>query len=614
MLRFLSIKRFAVIDSVEVEFGPGLNVLTGETGAGKSILVEAVGLLLGGRASGDLVRTGEHEASVEAIFEIGGADVVVRRDITAQGRSRAFIDGRLATAGALKDLSARLVELHGQDEHQTLRDPETHLGALDAFGALDPLLTRATETFEAMRAAQTALSRARRDAADRESRQEIVEFQLAELDRAELKPGEDVELGALRQVLANAERVERLCTESYALLYENDEAVLAALGGVWRRVAELAALDPTVQPYLEGRDAIKAQLEDLAVFLRKYADGIEASPERLQSIENRLATLERLKRKYGTALDELIARRERLRREVADLRHSDERAGELERARSAAREAYIRAAEALSTARRGVARTFSKALVDFVAELAMGETRFEVRFRETPTPEAAWGPQGFDAAEFFLSPNPGEDLRPLARIVSGGELSRVMLAVKTLTGQSRFAGSAGDRGNQGASADVGGAGAPGLIFDEIDAGIGGRVAEVVGIKLRGLGSAFQVLCITHLPQIAVCADAHFKIEKHVQAGRTQTTVTRLDEQGRIEELGRMLGGASVTDGLRASAREMLDGRRRNEETTKGESETAKGEALRRHESEKTRQRATDSKPVHHKGGERTKGMKLSDLR
>ena len=239
----------------------------------------------------------------------------------------------------------------------------------------------------------------------------------------------------------------------------------------------------------------------------------------------------------------------------------------------------------------------------------MADTRFEVRFSEGPTPEAAWGPMGFDAAEFFLSPNPGEDLRPLARIVSGGELSRVMLAVKTLTGRGRFAGANRDGAGQSATGEVGRAGAPGLIFDEIDAGIGGRVADVVGLKLRALGSAFQVLCITHLPQIAARADTHFRIEKDVQAGRTQTRVTRLDEQGRVEEISRMLGGALVTDGLRASAREMLAERQVNEAITKGESERAKGETLDRQESKKTRQRATDSRPVHHEDQERTKDTK-----
>src|SRR5690349_5993037 len=302
MLRFLSIKRLAVIDSVEVEFEPGFNVLTGETGAGKSILVEAVGLLLGGRASGELIRTGEESAVIEAIFESGGDELLVRREIMGQGRSRAFVNGSLATAGALKELSSRLIELHGQHEHQTLLDPGTHLPVLDAFGRHEELLSRASAAFSAFRQASEELERARVAARDRTARQELATFQLAELDRAGIRPNEDDELSATRQVLASAERVERLCAESYASLYESDEAVHASLGAVWRRVGELATLDPKFLPYLESRDSIKSQLEDLALFLRRYADTIEASPARLQQIEDRLALLERLKRKYGPTL------------------------------------------------------------------------------------------------------------------------------------------------------------------------------------------------------------------------------------------------------------------------------------------------------------------------
>jgi len=293
MLRFLRIRHFAVIDSVEVEFDPGLNVLTGETGAGKSILVEAVGLLLGGRASGDLVRTGEEAATIEAIFETGGEEVLVRREITVQGRSRAFVNGALATAGALKDLSARLIELHGQHEHQTLLDPSTHLGVVDAFGGLGSLSLPTATAFETWRAGEEELARVRAIQRDRDARLDLMTFQLGELDKAAPRPGEDEELASLRQVLASAERVERLCAESYASLYESDGAILAGLGAVWRKVADLAALDPQFRPYLEARDGIKSQLEDLALFLRRYADGIEASPARLQQVEERLALLER---------------------------------------------------------------------------------------------------------------------------------------------------------------------------------------------------------------------------------------------------------------------------------------------------------------------------------
>jgi DNA repair protein RecN (Recombination protein N) len=583
MLRFLSIKRLAVIDAVEVEFHPGLNVLTGETGAGKSILVEAVGLLLGGRASGDLVRTGEDAATIEAIFESGEEELLIRREITSQGRSRAYINGELATAGALKDLSRRLIELHGQHEHQTLLDPATHLDVVDAYGVLGRLTESVAAAFEKWRTAEDELMAARRAVFERETRQELITFQLSELERAAIvSVEEDSELGAARQVLANAERVERLCEEGYAALYESDGAVLSSLGQVWRRVVELAAIDPRFQAYLDARDGIKAQLEDLALFLRRYADTIEASPARLQQLEERLALLERLKRKYGPTLADCIAKRGALRRELSDLEGGDQRVADLARAHAAARAEYLRAAETLSLERRRVAVPFARGMEALAADLAMERTRFDVRFGDA-MPEEAWSARGIDAAEFFVSPNPGEELRALARIVSGGELSRLMLAIKSLTATSRAGWTdATERPPSGI--------APGLIFDEVDAGIGGRVADVVGKKLRALGSAFQVLCITHLPQIAACADTHFAIEKRVEGGRTRTVVAQLDWSGRVEELSRMLGGATVTEGLRASARELLANRghgrpsagggAKGESKPKGESERAKAKGGR----------------------------------
>ena len=558
MLRFLKVSHLAVIDAVEVEFDAGLNVLTGETGAGKSILVEAVGLLLGGRASGDLVRTGEEQAVVEAIFESNDEELLVRREITAQGRSRAFINGSLATAGALRELASRLVELHGQHEHQTLLDATTHLGVLDTFGGLTELRAPTSTAYEAVVASRDELARVKSAAKDRDTRLELITFQLAELDRAALQPAangdlsEDVELQSLRQVLASAERVERLCTESYGALYESDGAILAGLGNVWRRVGELAALDPQFRPYLEARESIKSQLEDLALFLRRYSDSIEASPAKLQQVEERLALLERLKRKHGPTLADVIAKRDALRREVADLERGDERIQELEREYGAAKTAFLSTAGKLSKERRRVAVGFAKALEGLLAELAMEKTRFEVRFGDT-VPETGWSGTGIDTVEFFVSPNPGEELRPLARIVSGGELSRIMLGIKTLVATSRHGFSEANDRPPSTSA-------PGLIFDEVDAGIGGRVADVVGRKLRTLGSAFQVLCITHLPQIAAYADSHFAIDKEVKGGRTRTTVRSLNTAERVEELSRMLGGEAITDALRRSAREMLEGR------------------------------------------------------
>src|SRR5215470_6006694 len=516
MLRFLRIRNLAVIEAVEVEFESGFNVLTGETGAGKSILVEAVGLLLGARASADLVRTDEPLATIEAIFdEAGGRELVVRREISNQGRSRSFIDGALATASALRDLSARLVELHGQHEHQALLDPLAHLPLLDDYAGAGEIAIQAASGWIRLRSLRDELERSRMDEREKTARLDLIGYQLGELEKAAPKAGEDEELAATRQVLASAERIQRLCKESYETLYDRDDAVLAGLGGVWKRVGELATVDPQFAPYVESRDAIKAQLEDLAFFLRSYGDGIDASPVRLQEVEDRIALLERLKRKYGPTLQEVIERRTALMRERDLLTGTGQRADDLLKSLETATAEYLSKARELSRRRRTAAVQFARDVERLLDELAMARTRFEVRFNDGELPESGWSERGIDNAEFFVSPNPGEELRPLARIVSGGELSRVMLALKTLA--------AGD--------------APGktLIFDEVDAGIGGRVADVVGAKLGDLGRRFQVLCITHLPQIASRATTQFRIEKTVRGSRTVTSVARLDEASRVEE-------------------------------------------------------------------------------
>jgi DNA repair protein RecN (Recombination protein N) len=537
MLRFLRIRNLAVIEAVEVEFDSGFNVLTGETGAGKSILVEAVGLLLGARASADLVRTGEAQATIEAIFEDGEErELIVRREISSQGRSRSFINGALATASALRDLSARLVELHGQHEHQALLDPLAHLPLLDEYARLADVATHVASTWTKVRMLREEFERSRMDAREKSARLDLIAFQLGEIEKAAPKAGEDEELAATKQVLASAERIQRLCHESYATLYDSDEAVLAGLGGVWKRVGELAAIEPRFAAYVESRDAIKSQLEDLAFFLRSYADGIDSSPGRLQQVEDRLALLERLKRKYGPTLQDVIDKGEALARERDLLTGAGERTEDLVRALDEATAAYLAVARDISRKRRMAALRFARDLEGLLAELAMAQTRFEVRFNDGELPPELWSERGIDQAEFFVSPNPGEDLRPLARIVSGGELSRVMLALKTLSNPVPF---------------------KTLIFDEVDAGIGGRVADVVGARLQALGERFQVLCITHLPQIAARGTTQFLIEKSVRGSRTVTRVERLDEAARIEEVARMIGGVSVTGQVRASARDLL---------------------------------------------------------
>ncbi len=548
MIRFLAIRNLAVIESVAVDFEQSFNILTGETGAGKSILVEAVGLLLGGRATQDLIRTGEDVATVEAIFETeDGSELIVRREITSQGRSRAFINGALATAAALKDLSNRLVELHGQHEHQQLLDPTQHLALLDSWAGLDASRAQVSSAFTTVRGLREQLDRLRMDDRERAARLDLVEFQLNELQKANLVAGEDETLAADRQLLRSADTIQRLCGESYAELYDNEASALTALGHVWKRVGELAAIDPRFAPYLDARDGIKAQLEDLAFTLRDFADGIDASPGRLQQVEDRLALIERLKRKHGGSLEEAIAHRDRLAAEHQALTGGQSSLAEIEQQLGDAGRAFLAAAKKLSEARRTAAAKFARAIEGELAELAMERTRFEARL-VTSEAEEQWTDAGIDAGEFFLSPNVGEDLRPLARIVSGGELSRVMLALKTLSAN--------------ATADVRRAGALApaktLIFDEVDAGIGGRVATVVGQKLASLGDRFQVLCITHLPQIAACGRTHFLIEKRSNGRRTMTSVSQLKGDERVAEIARMMGGAAAGEKAMESARELLD--------------------------------------------------------
>ena len=546
MLRFLRVQHLAVIDRLELEFEPGFTVLTGETGAGKSILMGAVGLLVGGRASADLVRTGEETATVEAIFETAdGRELIVRREVSAQGRSRAMIDGALTTSTTLREVCGGLVDLHGQHEHQVLLDPAAHLDLLDEFAGLGDQRCAAGEAYAEWQRVRGERDRLLTNEREKAARAEFVRFQLAEIDRVAPRSGEDEELAAARTVLANADKLQRLCDEAYMALYEGDNAALPALGTVWKRVGDLSALDARFAPYLEARDVVKSQLEDLAYFLRSYVSAIDASPARLQEIEDRLAAVERLKKKHGPELGDVLASAERLRREIHDLEHAGERAAQLDAEVAASRDAFVQASGTLSRARRKAAAAFCRSLEEALGDLAMARTRCEVRFTDAAD-ESLWSDRGFEQGEFYISPNPGEDVRPLARIASGGELSRIMLALKTL-----------------ATTD-----APGktLIFDEVDAGIGGAVADVVGKRLQGLGERFQVLCITHLPQIAAYGQAHFRITKSVKRDRTVTDVARAVGPDREQELARMIGGADISAAVVASAREMLKTRGRRKRT------------------------------------------------
>ena len=537
MIRFLSIRDLAVIDRLELELDAGFTILTGETGAGKSILVGALGLLRGARASSGLVRTGAERAVVEAMAEdADGGERVLRREVSARGRSRAFVDDRLVSTSALRAVGARLLDIHGQHEHQALLDPSIHLDLLDRYADLGPLRGSVRDAFAGWQDARQRLEQARARAAAAVERAEIVALRLRDIDEVDPVEGEDETLAAQRRLLANAELVHRLAAESYAELYDGDGAALDVLDRVWRRVEELAGFDGEFAPHLAARDTVRPHLEELAYALRSRAGGADASSGQLPAIEDRLAKLERLKRRYGPTLADVVAHRDGLRREREQMEGETDLES-LEGAASAAGERYAGLAGTLSGRRRSAAGELARAVEGGLGELAMERTRFEVVFLEAAEGEAAWTDRGVDRVEFHFSANPGEDVRPLARIASGGELSRVMLALRTVT-----------------STDP-----PGrtLVFDEVDAGVGGEAAERIGARLHGLAERYQVLCITHLPQIAAWGTCHHRVTKSVRDGRTLASVDRLDGESRASEIARMMTGTRVSGTVLESARELL---------------------------------------------------------
>jgi len=555
MLKWLKINNIALIPALEIEMGPGLTLLTGETGAGKSIVIDSLGLLLGDRASADVVRTGEERATVEAIFDasaarsfleahglpIEGDELVVRREVQASGKGRATLNGALVPVSVLRELAPLLAAIHGQHEPQGLLDPDRHLDLLDHHAGLTAGASLA-EPYARLREVEGALDRLRRDRREAERRREMLEFQAAEIEKARLQPGEEDALRREKTLQANAGRLAALSGEAYGLLHEDEDAVVARLGHVYRRVEELAGIDPAFVPHVEARASVRAQLEDLALFLRDYRETLHVTPGRLDEIETRLALIERLKKKYGATLEEVLAFGARCRQELASLGTPEEQERVLEEQRSSLSARYLEGALELSRRRRSAAPDLEKKVQAELKLLAMERTRFAVRFEPAAVPEdggdpSGWSERGMERAEFLLAPNPGEELRPLARIASGGELSRIMLALESVA-------SLAARGLT-------------MVFDEVDAGIGGRVAEVVGRKLRAISGHHQVLCVTHLPQIASQADRHLVVRKDVVQGRTVTEVRALSPDERIEEVARMLGGETITESARHHAREMV---------------------------------------------------------
>ena len=556
MLKLLKIKNIAVISGIELEFGDGLTALTGETGAGKSILIDAVGLLLGARASPELIRTGEEQAVVEALVESAGAlavleahglpteggELILRREIHASGKGRASVNGALVPVSVLRDLAPWVATIHGQHGPQGLLDADTHLEVLDRNADLTADAERVAESYRRLREFEGALRALRQDRSEAERKRDSLAHQVDEIDRAALLPGEEDALRQEKSVQANAGRLAALTAEAYGLLYDAEDAVLPQLGQVYRKLEDLGRIDPRFAPFLEARVTVRAQLEDLAFFLRDYAQTLDVTPGRLDEIEGRLALIERLKRRYDATVEEMLASAAAGREELARLGAPEEQERVKDAQRADAVSGFLKLARALSKRRRAAGAELAARVQRELGQLAMEKTRFEVAFEPLgPASEgedtSQWSDRGLDAVEFLLSPNPGEELRPLARIASGGELSRILLALNAVAAVDQAAET--------------------LVFDEVDAGIGGRVAEVVGRKLRAVAERHQVLCVTHLPQIASLADRHYVVSKREVKGRTVTDVRPLDGTERIEEVARMLGGATITDTTRRHAREMV---------------------------------------------------------
>lgn len=549
MLRWIRVENIAVIERLEVDFEPGLNLLTGETGAGKSILVDALGLVLGNRASTDLVRTGAETAVVEAGFEIdplpdalrarlddAGIDpdpeIVIRREITRAGRGKVVVNGAGSSRALLVDIATFLVDIHGQGENLTLLRPDAGLELLDRFGGSGALREHVGTAFAAIQDIEDELARLARAAEDREAKRELREFELRELDSAELESGEDDELQNERKLLAHAARLETLSKRAYASLYDDEGSVLSRLKSVFSDVEELGSIDDYWKSYVAERDALTGQLDDLALALRDYTGGLDVSPGKLDKIESRLALLERLKKKYGGTLDAVLARREACRRALEDLSSSTEKLEALEAQLESSRKKYKTLAAELSKMRTNAAKRLERAVMQELPSLALENARFSMVMGT-----GEWRETGTDIVELLFSANPGEDPRPLMRVASGGELSRFMLALKSIAAKSE-------------DAKV-------LVFDEVDAGIGGRVADAVGEKLEELAALHQVICVTHLPQIASFALTHYRIDKIERKGRIETRIERLDDKARVDEIARMLAGSVVTESAREHARQLV---------------------------------------------------------
>jgi DNA repair protein RecN (Recombination protein N) len=553
----LRIENYAVIDSLTLEFAPGLNLLTGETGAGKSIVVDALSLLLGDRASGDVVRHGTEKALVSGVFEAEGralkrileengiepeeGQIIIKREVAAGGKGRVFVNNQPATVSLLKQLAPVLASIHAQNESILSFDAAARLALLDAYSSNDMALEEMAQKFDEWSAIRRQMSELERDEQDRLRMMDLWSFQKKEIESAHLEPGEDQKLEMEKRVLANAEKLHTAATACFDLLYDAESSVAAHLAAARKHLEELARFDNKFQEALSSLEDAKLAVEDISATVRDYAEAIDASPERLAHVEDRLAQFDRLKRKYGATVDEVIGYGDEVARKLNEIENREEIIANLKKQLAAAAEAYLAAARAISRRRYTTAKELQKLVESEINHLAM-KSQFRIAVSGSDDP-GNWSRSGFDDVAYLISTNPGEPLKPVEQIASGGELSRVMLALKSTVEAGRKVKSSGAQKT--------------LVFDEIDSGIGGRAAEAVGKKLKSLARGNQILCITHLPQIASFADHHYLIEKKEATGRTRTSVRLLTPEQRTEEIARMLSGARLTETSRQHAVQLL---------------------------------------------------------
>ncbi len=558
MLSLLKIKNIALIDEIELEFANGLNLLTGETGSGKSIIVDSLGALTGDRVSSDLIKEGAGGAQIEGLFNVfadenlramfetsgieleekGEIDLIVRRELATSGRNRIFVNNQLVTNNFLKKIGAFLADIHGQGEQAALFNPSTHLEMLDEYADSKTLREGVAKKYKELAQIHKEIENLRTDEAQKLQLLDILQFQVDEIRKVNLNLGEDESLEEEKRRLNNVEKLSTLSDEAYLFLYENEEATIATLNKAAERITELTEYESSFREYAEGLQTAQAVLEDLAISVRDFRNRLEFSPERLEEIESRLAEIARLKRKYGGTIDSVLEHFAESEERLKNIETAELREKELSKKLAKTREDYLKIARELHEKRVTSARKFEKEIEKNLKAVALEKARFEVRINADKSNDKSFTAKGFDQIEFYFSANPGESVKPIAKVASGGEASRLMLIVQTTAKLSESE--------------------KAMVFDEIDAGIGGRVAEAVGLKLKELAKTQQVLCVTHQPQIASLADQHFVVEKETVKNRTLIRVKQLNEIEQVEEIARMLTGAQITETARQHAREMLE--------------------------------------------------------